>query len=72
LLCGQHRCTPPEAAGAIHTDFEKGFIRAQVYGLSDLQEYRSEAALKGAGKPRIEGKTYQVQEGDIMPFLFNV
>jgi GTP-binding protein YchF len=62
----------PEAAGVIHTDFEKGFIRAQVYGLADLQEYGSEAALKNAGKLRIEGKTYVVQEGDIMHFLFNV
>ncbi len=62
----------PEAAGVIHTDFEKGFIRAQVYGLADLQEYRSEGALKGAGKLRVEGKTYQVQDGDIMHFLFNV
>jgi GTP-binding protein YchF len=62
----------PEAAGVIHTDFEKGFIRAQVYGLADLQEYGSEAALKSAGKLRIEGKTYVVQDGDVMHFLFNV
>jgi GTP-binding protein YchF len=62
----------PEAAGVIHTDFEKGFIRAQVYGLADLQEYKNEAALKAAGKLRIEGKTYVVQDGDIMHFLFNV
>lgn len=62
----------PEAAGVIHTDFEKGFIRAQVYSLADLEEYRSEAALKAAGKLRVEGKTYQVQDGDIMHFLFNV
>jgi ribosome-binding ATPase len=62
----------PEAAGVIHTDFEKGFIRAQVYGLADLQEYRSEAALKGAGKLRVEGKTYVVEDGDIVHFLFNV
>jgi hypothetical protein len=62
----------PEAAGVIHTDFEKGFIRAQVYGVADLEQYRSEAALKAAGKLRIEGKTYEVQDGDIMHFLFNV
>jgi hypothetical protein len=62
----------PEAAGVIHTDFEKGFIRAQVYALADLEAYGSEAALKGAGKMRIEGKTYEVQDGDVMHFLFNV
>jgi GTP-binding protein YchF len=62
----------PEAAGVIHTDFEKGFIRAQVYSLADLEEYHTEAALKGAGKLRVEGKTYEVQDGDIMHFLFNV
>jgi GTP-binding protein YchF len=62
----------PEAAGVIHSDFEKGFIRAQVYSLADLKEYGSEAALKAAGKLRIEGKTYEVQDGDIMHFLFNV
>ncbi len=62
----------PEAAGVIHTDFEKGFIRAQVYSLADLQTHHTEAALKGAGKLRIEGKTYEVQDGDIMHFLFNV
>ncbi len=62
----------PEAAGVIHSDFEKGFIRAQVYSLADLKEYGSEAALKSAGKLRVEGKTYEVQDGDIMHFLFNV
>ncbi len=62
----------PEAAGVIHTDFEKGFIRAQVYSITDLEEYKSEAALKAAGKLRIEGKTYEVKDGDIMHFLFNV
>ncbi|HEY0710435.1 MAG TPA: redox-regulated ATPase YchF [Polyangia bacterium] len=62
----------PEAAGVIHTDFEKGFIRAQVYSLADLEQYHTEAALKAAGKLRIEGKTYEVQDGDIMHFLFNV
>ena len=64
--------TGPQAAGVIHTDFEKGFIRAQVYGLSDLQTHKTEAALKAAGRLRSEGKEYVVQDGDIMHFLFNV
>ncbi len=64
--------TAPQAAGVIHTDFEKGFIRAQVYGLADLEANHSEAAIKAAGKLRIEGKEYVVQDGDIMHFLFNV
>jgi GTP-binding protein YchF len=62
----------PEAAGVIHSDFEKGFIRANVYGLADLEQHGSEAALKAVGKLRQEGKTYAVQDGDIMHFLFNV
>jgi len=62
----------PEAAGVIHTDFEKGFIRAQVYSIPDLEQFGSEAAIKGAGKMRIEGKDYVVQDGDVMHFLFNV
>lgn len=62
----------PEAAGVIHTDFEKGFIRAQVFSLADLEAHGTEAALKAAGKLRMEGKTYTVQDGDIMHFLFNV
>jgi GTP-binding protein YchF len=64
--------TGPEAAGVIHTDFEKGYIRAQVYGLEDLEKHGSEAAIKAAGKMRSEGKEYVVQDGDIMHFLFNV
>ncbi len=64
--------TGPQAAGVIHTDFEKGFIRAQVYSLADLETHHSEAAIKAAGKLRIEGKEYIVQDGDIMHFLFNV
>jgi GTP-binding protein YchF len=64
--------TAPEAAGVIHTDFEKGFIRAQVYSLADLEQYGSEAAIKAAGKMRLEGKDYVVADGDIMHFLFNV
>ena len=62
----------PEAAGVIHTDFEKGYIRANVFSLADLEQYGSEAALKAAGKMRQEGKAYEVQDGDIMHFLFNV
>jgi GTP-binding protein YchF len=64
--------TAPEAAGAIHTDFQKGFIRAQVYTLDDLEQFGSEAAIKAAGKMRLEGKDYVVADGDIMHFLFNV
>ena len=62
----------PVAAGVIHTDFEKGFIRAEVYSLEDLIEHKSEAAIKDAGKLRVEGKDYIVQDGDIMHFRFNV
>ena len=62
----------PQAAGVIHTDFERGFIRAQVYSIPDLQEHGSETALRAAGKLRIEGKEYVVQDGDVMHFLFNV
>ncbi len=61
----------PQAAGVIHTDFEKGFIRAEVYSCNDLFEYGSEAKVKEAGKLRIEGKDYVVQDGDIMHFRFN-
>jgi len=62
----------PEAAGVIHSDFEKGFIRAQVYTLADLEHYGGEVAIKSAGKLRMEGKDYVVADGDIMHFLFNV
>ena len=62
----------PEAAGVIHTDFEKGFIRAQVYSIDDLEQFGNEAAIKSAGKLRMEGKEYVVHDGDIMHFLFNV
>ncbi len=62
----------PEAAGVIHTDFEKGFIRAQVYTIEALEQYGTEAALKAAGKLRVEGKEYQVVDGDVLHFLFNV
>jgi len=63
--------TAPQAAGVIHTDFEKGFIRAEIYNFKDLLEHKSEAAIKAAGKMRSEGKTYVMQEGDIAHFLFN-
>ena len=62
----------PQAAGVIHTDFERGFIRAEVYTIPDLQEHKTEAGLKAAGKLRVEGKTYVVQDGDVMHFRFNV
>ncbi len=62
----------PQAAGVIHTDFEKGFIRAQVMSYNDFVQYKSEAACRDAGKLRSEGKEYIVQDGDIMHFLFNV
>jgi GTP-binding protein YchF len=62
----------PQAAGVIHTDFERGFIRAEVYTIPDLMELGSESALKGAGKLRVEGKEYVVKDGDVMHFRFNV
>ncbi|MBX9853128.1 MAG: redox-regulated ATPase YchF [Cytophagaceae bacterium] len=62
----------PQAAGVIHTDFEKGFIKAEVIKLSDYQQYKSEVACREAGKVAIEGKEYLVKDGDIMHFRFNV
>ncbi len=62
----------PQAAGVIHTDFEKGFIRAEVIKLKDYTEYKTEAKIKEAGKMALEGKDYVVQDGDIMHFRFNV
>jgi GTP-binding protein YchF len=62
----------PQAAGVIHTDFERGFIKAEVYHYDDLIAYGSEQKVKEAGKLRIEGKEYVVQDGDIMHFKFNV
>jgi len=64
--------TGPQAAGVIHTDFERGFIRVEVYSVDDLVEYESEKELRTAGKLRVEGKSYVVQDGDICHFLFNV
>jgi len=62
----------PEAAGVIHTDFEKGFIRAEVIAYQDYITYGSESKVKEAGKMRVEGKNYVVKDGDVMHFLFNV
>lgn len=62
----------PQAAGVIHTDFEKGFIRAEVIKLSDYQKYKTEQGCKEAGKMSVEGKEYVVEDGDIMHFRFNV
>ena len=62
----------PRAAGVIHTDFEKGFIKAEAYTIDDLRQYKDEAAIKAAGKYRQEGKEYVVQDGDVLFFKFNV
>ena len=64
--------TAPEAAGVIHTDFERGFIRAEVIAYQDFITYGSESKVKEAGKMRVEGKEYIVKDGDIMHFRFNV
>ncbi len=64
--------TAPQAAGAVHSDFERGFIRVEVYSVADLDHYKSEHAIKAAGRMRVEGKHYVVQDGDVCHFLFNV
>jgi GTP-binding protein YchF len=64
--------TAPQAAGVIHTDFEKGFIRAEVISYDDYIEFGSESKVKEAGKMRVEGKEYVVKDGDVMHFRFNV
>ncbi len=64
--------TAPQAAGVIHTDFERGFIRAEVYSVKDLEELGSEKAIKESGRMRVEGKGYVMQDGDVCHFLFNV
>jgi len=64
--------TAPQAAGVIHTDFERGFIRAETMSYDDFVQYRGEAGCKEAGRLRQEGKAYVVKEGDILHFLFNV
>jgi hypothetical protein len=64
--------TAPQAAAVIHTDFEKGFIRAETIGYDDFVKYRGEAGAREAGRLRLEGKEYRVQEGDVLHFRFNV
>ena len=67
-----HWATPPQAAGVIHTDFEKGFIRAETIAYEDYVNLKGEAGAREAGKFRQEGKEYVVQDGDVMHFRFNV
>ena len=64
--------TAPQAAGVIHTDFEKGFIRAETVSFEDYVKYRGESGARDAGRLRLEGKEYRVQEGDVLHFRFNV
>ena len=64
--------TAPEAAGVIHTDFQKGFIRAEVVGYDDFVAFNGEQGAKDAGRWRLEGKDYVVQDGDVIHFRFNV
>ena len=64
--------TAPQAAGVIHTDFERGFIRAEVIGFDDFIACKGEHGAKEAGKMRLEGKDYVVKDGDVMHFRFNV
>jgi len=63
--------TAPQSAGVIHTDFEKGFIRAEIYALEDLEVHKTEKDIRAAGKLRVEGKDYVMRDGDICHFLFN-
>ncbi len=64
--------TAPQAAGVIHTDFERGFIRAEIYSVPDLLDLGSEKAIREAGRLRVEGKSYVMRDGDVCHFLFNV
>ena len=64
--------TAPQAAGVIHTDFERGFIRAEVIAYNEYVTHKGEQGAKEAGKMRLEGKEYIVQDGDVMHFRFNV
>jgi len=64
--------TAPQAAGVIHTDFEKGFIRAETIAFDDYVRCKGETGAKDAGKMRLEGKDYVVRDGDVMHFRFNV
>jgi ribosome-binding ATPase YchF (GTP1/OBG family) len=66
------KATAPQAAGVIHTDFERGFIRAQTIAYEDFIAYKGEQGAKEAGKMRAEGKEYIVKDGDVLNFLFNV
>ena len=68
----RHGAKAPQAAGVIHSDFERGFIRAEVYGVDDLEELGNEKAIREAGRMRIEGKEYVMQDADVCHFLFNV
>ena len=63
--------TGPVAAGGIHTDFEKGYVRAECYSVDDLVEHGTEAAIKAAGRLRVEGRDYVMQESDVAHFLVN-
>lgn len=81
FTCGSDECrawtfrngsSAPECAGIIHTDFQKGFIKAEIYSFEDLKKYGSETAVKEAGKLRIEGKEYAMRDGDCVFFRFNV
>jgi ribosome-binding ATPase YchF (GTP1/OBG family) len=64
--------TAPQAAGTIHSDIERGFIRAECYHIDDLLKLHSEKAIREAGRLRSEGKSYAMQDGDVVHFLFNV
>jgi len=64
--------TAPQAAGVIHSDFERGFIRAETIGFDDYIKYQGESGAREAGRLRLEGKNYVVKEGDVLHFLFNV
>ncbi len=68
----KQNATAPQAAGVIHTDFEKGFIRAEIVGYDDFIEFNGESGAKEAGKWRLEGKEYRVKDGDVIHFRFNV
>ena len=68
----QKGATAPQAAGVIHTDFERGFLRAEIYSVPDLQKHKNEKAIREAGRMRSEGKGYVMADGDVAHFLFNV
>jgi GTP-binding protein YchF len=68
----KQNATAPQAAGVIHTDFEKGFIRAEIIAFDDFIEFNGESGAKDAGKWRLEGKDYRVKDGDVVHFRFNV